>query len=262
MIGILSLKLLLVPSLIYGVTLAGRQWGPIVAGWLSAFPIVSGPILLAVTLEQGPDFGAAAAEGTLLAVVAILIFSLAYAWASSRFGVFGSMASALAVYAVAVMGLQSIHVSVVVCFVAVIVALLLAPKCFPRVPAQSAASQSSLGDLPWRMLAAALLVLFVTFTAGRLGARLSGFLAMFPVMSTVLVGFSHRYSGRAFAVALLRGMVFGYFAFATFCLVVSVLLRDQPVAAAFSLALLCALIVQFAVRRLFTSGNKIATSRG
>jgi hypothetical protein len=28
------------------------------------------------------------------------------------------------------------------------------------------------------MLAAALLVLFVTFTAGRLGARLSGFLAM------------------------------------------------------------------------------------
>jgi hypothetical protein len=255
MIGILSLKLLLVPSLIYGVTLAGRQWGPIVAGWLSAFPIVSGPILLAVTLERGPGFGATAAEGTLLAVVAILIFSLGYAWASGRFGVFGSMSSALAAYAIAVTGLLSIHVSVVACFAVVIFALLIAPKCFPRVPAQSAAPQSSPGDLPWRMLAAALLVLIVTFSAGRLGARLSGFLAMFPVISTVLVSFSHRYSGRAFAVALLRGMVFGYFAFATFCLIVSVLLRDQPVAAAFSVAVLCALIVQLAVRRLFASGT-------
>jgi hypothetical protein len=70
----------------------------------------------------------------------------------------------------------------------------------------------------------------------------------------VLVGFSHHYSGRAFAVALLRGMVFGYFAFATFCLIVSVLLRVQAVAATFSLALLCALIVQLAARRFFTLG--------
>jgi hypothetical protein len=254
-IGILSLKLFLVPSLIYAVTMAGRRWGPVVAGWLSAFPIVSGPILLAVTLEHGPDFGATAAAGTLLAVVAILIFSLGYAWASARFGVAGSMSSALAAYAVAVVVLQSIHLSVAACFAVVIVALLIAPKCFPHVPAGSSTSRASLRDLPWRMLAGAMLVLFVTFAAARLGARLSGFLAMFPVMSTVLVGFSHRYSGRAFAVALLRGMVFGYFAFATFCLVVSILLRDQSVAAAFSLALLCALIVQLAAKRFFASGH-------
>jgi hypothetical protein len=99
------------------------------------------------------------------------------------------------------------------------------------------------------MLAAAVLVLFVTFSARRLGARLSGFLAMFPVMSTVLVGFSHHCSGRTFAIALLRGMTFGYFAFATFCLAVSILLREQPITEAFSIGLLCALIVQLAVRR-------------
>ena len=55
---ILLLKLLLVPSLIYAVTLVGRRWGPGVAGWMSAFPIVSGPILLTVTLEQGAAFAA------------------------------------------------------------------------------------------------------------------------------------------------------------------------------------------------------------
>jgi hypothetical protein len=250
MTGILALKLFLVPSLIYAVTLAGRRWGPIVAGWLSAFPVVSGPILLAVTLEQGSDFGANAAEGTLLAVVAILIFSLGYAWASNMSGVLGSMSSALAGYAMAVVVLQSIHLPITWCFAVVISALLIVPKFFPHLPAQPLPSKSGLSDLPWRMLAGAMLVLLVTLAAARLGARLSGFLAMFPVMSTVLVGFSHHYSGRAFAVALLRGMVLGYFAFATFCLIVSLSLRDQPVAAAFSLALLGALIVQLAVKGL------------
>jgi hypothetical protein len=248
MTGILALKLFLVPSLIYAVTLAGRRWGPMVAGWLSAFPVVSGPILLAVTLEQGSDFGANAAEGTLLAVVAILVFSLSYAWASNMFGVLGSMSSALAAYAIAVVVLQSTHLPVTWCFAVVISALLIVPKFFPHLPAQPLPSKSGLRDLPWRMLAGAMLVLLVTFAAARLGARLSGFLAMFPVMSTVLVGFSHHYSGRSFALALLRGMVLGYFAFATFCLIVSLLLRDQPVAAAFSLALLGALIVQLSVK--------------
>jgi hypothetical protein len=92
------------------------------------------------------------------------------------------------------------------------------------------------------------LVLLVTYNAARMGARMSGFLAMFPVMSTVLVGFSHYYSGRVFALALLRGMIFGYFAFATFCLVVSILLRSQSIAGAFSAALASALTVQFAVK--------------
>jgi hypothetical protein len=261
MTGILSLKLFLVPSLIYAVTLAGRRWGPMVAGWLSAFPVVSGPILLAVTLEQGSDFGATAAEGTLLAVVAILIFSLGYAWASNMFGVLGSMSSALAVYTMAVVVLQSIHLSVTWCFAVVISALLVVPKLFPHVPAQPSPSKSGL-DLPWRMLAGAVLVLVVTFSAARLGARASGFLAMFPVMSTVLVGFSHHYSGRAFAVALLRGMVTGYFAFATFCLIVSVLLRGQPIAAAFSSALLGALIVQIAVKGLVSRDRHSRAASG
>jgi len=256
--GVLPLKLFLVPGLIYAVTMAGRRWGPAVAGWLSAFPIISGPILLAVTLEQGADFGATAAAGTLLAVIAILVFSLGYAWASNRFGVFGSMSSGLAVYVMAVAGLQSVHLSLATSFAAVIFALLIVPKCFPHVPAESAKSQPTKGDLPWRMLAGAILVLLVTLSAQRLGARLSGFLAMFPVMSSVLVGFSHHHSGRAFAVALLRGMVFGYFAFATFCLIVATLLRQQPVAVAFSTALLCALLVQLAVKRYFTLGASTA----
>lgn len=282
---ILLLKLFLVPSLIYAVTLVGRRWGPGVAGWMSAFPIVSGPILLTVTLEQGAAFAARAAEGTLLAVVAILIFSVAYAWAAERFGMALSMLGALLAWAVAVAGLQAVHLPVEVCFAAVVGALFVSPKLFPPAPqaagnlagnsagavagpggpggqtggppAGTERGAAAASDLPWRMLAGAVLVLAVSLGAATIGARLSGFFAMFPVMSTVLVGFSHVRSGRAFAVALLRGMVYGYFAFATFCLVLSLQLRDGNVVTAFVAAFACALAVQLAIKRLMAPAPQV-----
>lgn len=251
--AILILKLFLVPTLIYAVTLAGRRWGPAVAGWLSAFPIVSGPILLTISLEQGAGFAATAAGGTLLAVVAILVFSIAYAWACLRFSVIGSLACALLAYAVAVAGLQAIRIPPVAAFALVLGALLIAPRLFPEIAPTAQPGRAHYNDLPWRMLAGGALVLLVTFAASRIGARLSGFFAMFPVMSTVLVGFSHRHVGPSFAVALLRGMVFGYYAFAVFCLALSLLLPTQPLAVAFCAAFACALAVQLGVKRLLAS---------
>jgi hypothetical protein len=245
--AVLLLKLLLVPLLIYMVTLAGRRWGPAVAGWLSAFPIVAGPILFTLTLEQGVAFAARAAEGTLLAVVAILVFSLAYAWASVRCGVAGSMALALLAWAGSVAALQATRPPLGLAFVLVWSALLLAFKLFPEAMPGTGARRN---DLPWRMLAGATLVLAVTAGAIQLGARLSGFFAMFPVMSTVLVGFAHAGSGRGSAVALLRGMVVGYFGFAVFCVTLAMQLREGAVGAAFALALGCALVVHLVARRM------------
>ncbi len=245
---ILFLKLLLVPGLIALVTLAGRRWGPAVAGWLSAFPIVSGPILLVIALEQGAGFAAAAASNTLLAVLAILVFSIAYA-RCARLGMARAMTAALLAWALAVALLQATSLPLWAGFVLVVLALLGAPRLFGPAPPQALAGKPA-NDLPWRMLAGALLCLGVTYAAAGLGPRLSGLFAMFPVMSTVLVGFSHRASGPGFAVALLRGMVNGYYAFAVFCLVLSLLLATQPLASAFLLATGAALAVQLGVKWL------------
>ena len=243
------LKLLLVPSLILGVTLAGRRFGPDIAGWLSAFPILSGPILLIVALEQGAEFAATAAHGTLLAVLAILVFSLIYAWAAQRRGWQDCIILALCGYGLAVLGLRQLDTSLPVSFGSVIGALLLVPLAFPSVP-RWVTGRVATGDLPWRLASAAALVLLVTFAAPHFGPRLSGLLAMFPVMSTVLVGFSHRQSGGQFATRLLRGMVYGYFSFACFCAVLALTLVDLGIAAAFSAALAVALLVHVVTRRL------------
>ncbi len=243
--SILALKLFLVPCLIYAVTLAGRRWGPAVAGWLSAFPIVAGPILLAISLEQGAGFAAAAAQGTLLAVLAMIVFSLTYAWASGRMGVAGAMPLALGAWALAVAGLQALSLPLSLAALAVVAALLLAPRLFPSAPhAPATRGVRRGGDLPWRMLAGAVLVMSVSAAAAGLGPRLSGFLAMFPVMGTVLVGFTHVQAGRDSAVQLLRGTMLGYFAFAAFCVAISLLLRAQPVAVSFCCAFVFALTIQ------------------
>lgn len=236
------LKLLLVPTLIALVTLAGRRWGPAIAGWLSAFPIVAGPILLAIALEQGAAFASVAAANTLMAVLAILVFSVAYA-RNARRGMPRAMLAALLAYALAVAVLQAVSLPLWAGFLAVLAGLLVAPYLFGSAPEQLPAAGKPANDLPWRMLAGAILSLSVTYAAASLGPRLSGLFAMFPVMSTVLVGFSHRTSGPGFAVALLRGMIKGYVAFAVFCVALSLLLREQAIGTAFLLATGAALLV-------------------
>jgi hypothetical protein len=260
MTATLALKLFLVPSLIYLVTLAGRRWGPAVAGWLSAFPVVAGPILLTVALEQGTAFAGLAAEGTLLAVLATLVFCLAYAWGSGRFGVGGSLACALSAYAAVVPGLKAIELPVGLSFVLVLCALWLAPRLLPRVPAADGDAKPA-NDMRWRMLSAAVLVLLVTFSASRLGPRLSGIFAMFPVMGTVLTGFTHARQGRGHAVALLRGMMLGYVAFAVFCLAAALLLRKGSIGLAFAAAFGCALAVQIGLKALQSARSPTARER-
>ena len=76
-------ELVLVPALIGAITLAGRRWGPAVAGWLSGFPVVTGPILFFVALKQGPQFASDTAAGALAGSVAWLSFALGYAWAAT-----------------------------------------------------------------------------------------------------------------------------------------------------------------------------------
>jgi hypothetical protein len=253
----LVLKLFLVPSLIYMITLAGRRWGPAVAGWLSAFPVVAGPILLTIALEHGSAFAASAAEGTLLAVGATLVFCLSYAWACRCLGVAGSLAVSLVAYGGAVALLRGVQLSPFASFAAIWCALAVAPRLFPDVPAPSAGAKPA-NDVALRMLGAAALVLLVTSGASHLGPRLSGVFAMFPVMGTVLVGFSHAQSGRTHAVALLRGMVLGYFAFAVFCLVVSLLLARTSIPLAFVGAFGSALLVQVGLKSLLGSRARLA----
>lgn len=251
MSAILLLKLALVPALIALITLAGRRWGAQVAGWLSAFPVVSGPILLFIALEQGPVFAAQAAVGTSSAVLCALTFGLVYAWAALRLAWPLAALLGFACYFLSVALLAWWAPPLPLSAVITTVSLLLASRLYPQAElAPEAARPHSRADIPLRMIAAAVLVLLVTHFSARLGPRLSGLYAMFPVMASVLAVFSHRQQGAGFAVLLMRGMVLGYWGFATFCGVLALALPRLGIAGAFGAALAAAVTVQGLTRLL------------
>jgi hypothetical protein len=258
---VLLLKLFLVPALIVLVTLAGRRWGPAVAGWLSAFPVVAGPILLFIAIEQGAAFAAEAAVGTLSAVLGMLAFGISYAWAARRFAWPASLTIAYAGYAVAVFMLNQWDATLLPAGLVVLAALWFAPRLYPVSRTPAAVRSKPANDMLLRMGSGALLVLLVTHFAANLGPSLSGILAMFPVMGTVLALFTHRSAGAASAIQLLRGMVFGFYAFSMFCAVLAWTLSATGIGMAFLWALAAAGIVQVLTRLWLTRHAVFSTAR-
>jgi len=88
------------------------------------------------------------------------------------------------------------------------------------------------------------LVLTLTAVSGALGPHLSGLLAPFPIITSVLAVFTHAHGGVAQVEVLLRNFLFGFYGFAAFCLVLAVALPALGIAAAFGLATAAALAVQ------------------
>lgn len=244
----LAVKLLLVPAFLLLISLAGRRWGPAVAGWLAGLPVLVGPILFLLALEHGPVFTAAAATVSLSAVFGAVAFIVTYARACARASPALSLTAGLAVWCCAALLLTSLPLSNAVSLGIALLALLVAPKLFPRIRAPILATRLPKWELPLRMLAGAGITLAVTTFAGAIGPAWSGMFAVFPVITIVLSVFSHRASGPAFAATLLRAMIWGMYALASFCFALALLLPRQGIAVSFLAAIALAIAVQWGLK--------------
>ena len=234
---------MLVPALIGAITLASRRWGPASAGWLAGFPIVTGPILLFVALEQGPQFASVTAAGALAGGLAWLVFAFSYAWAATRLS--WLLALLIGLWAYLAVGIALVYAAPPFAWIAVtvVVTVLLAPLGFPRLSEPIGRAASSCVELAARMIAGGVLTVSVTHLSPMLGPKFSGLFAVFPVMGIVLAAFSHRASGNTFTIHLLRGMVSGFYSFTAFCLAVTFSVNAVGIATGFMLALCVSLAV-------------------
>ena len=244
---VLAVKALLAPTFVVGASLAARRFGPWIGGVVGGLPVVAGPILLAYALVHGRSFAAHAATGTLLGLLSLTAFVVVYGRLASRFPWFVCMLSGWLAFALVTVILDGVAVAAEVALalacVGFAVGLLLLPD--QQGPAGGGgAATAPTWDLPVRAGCALGLVLVLTTAAGWLGPQLSGLLAPFPVITTVLATFTHSQRGADEAVHLLRGMLSGFVAFALFCFVLSVSLDGATVVAAFALATFAALAVQ------------------
>jgi len=244
-VALLATKLLLAPLCVVAVSLAGRRWGVAVAGILGGLPVVAGPILLVLTLLHGRAFGADAAAGTLLGLVALTTFVVVYGRVAPGLSPTATVFAGWGAFLVCIALLSLIHPQPLVSMILAGTAFALGLRLLPA-PRQPLAAQGALPwwDLPARAGAALALVVALTAASGALGPHLSGLLAPFPIVTSVLAVFTHAHGGTDQARVLLRNFLVGFYGFATFCFTLALVLDSVGIAAAFSIALSAALAVQ------------------
>ena len=240
----LVIKLVLAPALIAVATLAARRWGPAAAGWAASLPVVGGPLLLVIALEHHRTYTAAAAAAATVGLVSLAVFAVAYVrFARAGLPWWGALPSAWAAFGASTVALWAVGAPLAVGAVGVVFGSVLVRQLFgPGEETMPATTRRLPFDLPLRMAAGAAMVCVLSAAAPALGARVTGLLAPFPVIASVLAAFTHASGGvaavRRYGVALVRGLP----SFAAFTLVVGWLVRPEGTAVAFAAASLAALL--------------------
>jgi hypothetical protein len=257
-VGILLLKLFLAPLLVVASTLAGRRWGPNIAGILVGQPIVAGPILFITYLQHGSDFASDAASSSLFGLVSLAAFAVVFSRTARRFGWLATLATGWTVVLATDVALSVVHVSALaalaVTLAATVAAMIFMPGTEPERHGESALPSS--WDLPGRAAATGILVLAVTTASGALGAHWTGLLAPFPIAISVVAAFVHAQHGHVETARTLAGALMGLVSFSMFCLLVAVLVR--PIG---GVAFLLSVAVTVAVQLLAVRARRTAINR-
>ena len=156
------------------------------------------------------------------------------------------MVGSCAAFAAATAALEYLALPLPLIFLLVLAVLAATLRLLPRVTHASVVGTPARWDIPVRMVVATAFVLALTGVAPVLGSRLSGLLTPFPLYATILAVFAHRLQGPAAATSVLRGLLFGLFAFTTFFLVLAALIEGVGLGAAFAASMSAALVIQAA----------------
>lgn len=213
---ILLLKLALAPTSILLATLAARRFGHRLAGVLSGFPVIAGPVVFALMFELAPAEIEGIARATLAACPAAIAHIVTFAWLSRRLAWWGCLSgAAIAFFAVGALttapwmpGAVQIALAIAGPFVAL--------RVMPRAPAVVGAVPVPRLEIVMRVAATFVLAAAVVLSAERVPAVVSGLLLAWPISGSILPSFTLPVYGHAATVTLLRGFAIGLVGFVTF----------------------------------------------
>jgi hypothetical protein len=236
-------------SLVAVSTIAAARWGHVIGGVLSAFPLIVGPVLLVAAERHGTAFAAQTAAATLLGLIALSGFALAYARSARRLRWRSSVA--LAWLAAAALGTLAgqVEAGLVGGLVAATGSLGVALWALPAGRGRRVTVVAPRWELPLRMALTAAMIVGISAAAGRFGPAVAGALAALPTVASVLVVSTHSQHGAEAVLDLLRGMLGGMAEFVLFCALIGLLVEPAGVAAAFVLATAAAVLVQAGLGR-------------
>lgn len=239
---LLLLKLTVTPLLVGGMSLAVRYWGPALAGIVMGLPWMTGPIVFLIGLERGPGWVATTAIGVQLGVVALTGYVVAYATLARRNGWVASVAVGTAAFAVSGWALGGLDLTAPAATALAALSLLIGYRAIPQPRDARPPGRLPWWDIPARMLATSVLVLVINLSSDLLGPTLSGIVATFPVIMTVIGTFTHAQWGGGATIVLFRAILLSLLSFVLFFLVVAETVGEIGLVQSYGLATLTSIV--------------------
>ncbi len=246
-----ALKLALVGASILLASLAARRFGHGVSGTLGGMPMIAGPIMGFVLLEQPVDHVRAIALATLVCVPAMVLHMVSFARAARRLPWYGALLAANAVFVAAGWLLWQLSLPMAAVIALALIAPLAGMAAIGQREAAAAAGAAAVAvprsELMLRVAVAIVLAAVIMQGAALLPAVVSGLLLALPINGNVLPCFTLPRYGAAATAALLRGFLWGVFGFVSFFVVLVVGLPLGGAGLVYALAWLAAIAVAAAV---------------
>ncbi len=240
-----AVRMLATAGVVLAVTLIVGRVGPRLGGVVAGLPIVVGPGLVFLALDERPAYVAEAALFTLVSLSATQGFMLAYGAAARCWGPLRAVAAAFAAWALCAAALFGVTPGPWGAFALFVAAALVARWALGQLRggADQAPPAGGWGMLLLRAALAGVLVGAITVTSEALGPRLAGLMLAYPVGMTVIAVTIHQRQGAETAIGTLHAAALGTISIAAFGLAVAVLAMPLGALMALGPALIAALVV-------------------
>lgn len=248
----LWIKLIMMPFVIGGVTLASKKWGNLVGGMIASLPWIAGPIMLFFTIEQGVDFAVSSIKGVMIGLIGVLAFTFAYIYSAIQFKWYISLLLAYLAFLTTTLLLNTVqsYMGLNVWFIITVILSLIGIKIFPKLKMQGSLNQSLKYDIYLRMIIITFFVALITYLAKILGPTWSGILTPFPIITAILASFTHYTQGAYGTSIILRGMLTGFIGFASFLYLQAILLPIYSIPVSFVIGFLVNILLNLLMRYL------------
>lgn len=176
-------------------------------GRFMGWPLVTGPIIFIIFLQEGADFAAKTAHGALLGQISLIAFAWSYALVALRAPWYVSIACATVTFIGSVYLVSLIHVPLWLTIIALAISLFLVNKLWPKYEPITTPLTSPRWELYLRIILVIALVFGLSEFSQKLGPGLTGGFSTYPVIATIMGTFNHKRFGANAAISLHHGLM-------------------------------------------------------
>lgn len=176
-------------------------------GRFMGWPLVTGPIIFIIFLQEGADFAAKTAHGALLGQLSLIAFAWSYALVALRAPWYLAIASATVVFIGSVYLVSLIEIPLWLTFALLGTALYLVNRFWPKYQPITKPLSSPRWELWLRIALVIALVFTLSEFSQTLGPGLTGGFSTYPVIATIMGTFNHKRFGANAAIGLHHGLM-------------------------------------------------------